>query len=591
MSARRDKPVYSDRPYSDAYSRSSNDDDDDNAGDDNGMKPMETSAYRDNPSNDRDEYEDDYRDDDLDQHNGRMSLFSRLPPSFLFGRINRVVCCLMIGVFVAAVALGIALGPALKHPQTSSSTTPAKPPALTPAPSPHGTSPTLQPSVRTNSPSAAPKNLTWGFGLRAGPLFVPPRQNFPSLPSYVNPTSGFGYLLACNNDNPQFIVAMHNAPNDPPSNYGAFYLYRADQTYTSFVAGQVVYEEAPTPLPQTAPQHQAAAMKNDRIAFTQGRQVQVYYQQPNNQFAALGNVIKNFGPVPGDSDYNGTATYFPVQLSLSPTGTVLAVLLSNDGGKPGRVEIYRDNGSHGGGAGLMDTWDRVGVINLLTPITAGTMSFDVDEEMLAVGAYAESTGDVVEIANTFSPGPNGWRIIGNAKQVASSYMFVGGGDTTLGGGVLHMSRDGQILALGSRGGKVNKVVVLQWNATAVQWQALGKNNVFAGDAPLANFGAAVQVGLKDETNTKRVFVGAPSTGTVGGLVGRVYIYEYNADTDLWAAVPGSPLQTGERGDGFGTSLGIDLDGEILAVGMPNRVNPTATTTGAFAVYKYMQIEV
>jgi hypothetical protein len=312
-------------------------------------------------------------------------------------------------------------------------------------------------------------------------------------------------------------------------------------------------------------------MDGGRVAFTQGRKVGVYYQNTEGKYVPLSDDITDFGPLPTDSDYDESITYFAVRIALSPGAFLLAILLSNNAGKPGRVEIYEDQQSH-----LGDTWARVTVIELSAPVSGGTMDFDLNRQILAVGWFEQdSQGQKTEHLSTYySPdfNSNEWTPISTTND--------------LDGSVVSVSTDGEGMVIGSLEGQSNQVTVVRFNLDSKTWTPFGSNHILQGADPSANYGASVQLGFDDVEQTTRLFVGAPGDDT--GSVGQVFVYEYDLLSDSWIPL-GKPLASDTPGDKFGSSIDIDIDAENLIVGIPERSNTPQTTTGAFATFQLRQV--
>ena len=130
-----------------------------------------------------------------------------------------------------------------------------------------------------------------------------------------------------------------------------------------------------------------------------------------------------------------------------------------------------------------------------------------------------------------------WTIDGNPKATADNFYGADAGD--LGGSVMSLSGNGQYLAIGSKNGALNKVVLLHWNIDINEWEGAGTNALLEGDS---NFGASVQ----SNNEGSRLFVGAPGTAT-STTSGKVYVYDYDDGSDTWVPF-GDPLESDQTRD-------------------------------------------
>ena len=69
-------------------------------------------------------------------------------------------------------------------------------------------------------------------------------------------------------------------------------------------------------------------------------------------------------------------------------------------------------------------------------------------------------------------------IDGNPKATVDNFYGADAGD--LGGSVMSLSGNGQYLAIGSKNGALNKVVLLHWNIDINEWEGAGTNALFGG---------------------------------------------------------------------------------------------------------------
>lgn len=151
------------------------------------------------------------------------------------------------------------------------------------------------------------------------------------------------------------------------------------------------------------------------------------------------------------------------------------------------------------------------------------------------------------------------------------------------GWTVSLSDDGNILAVGNIGYDGQSIVdsgqvrVYQFNGTL--WQQLGTNIEENTGGNYAIFGGVVDV----SSNGNILAVGANRfNGTNGGDSGRVYIYQYNGTN--WTQL-GQFLEGDNAFDLFGSSLSLSDDGLKLAIGA-NGDDNNGSGSGTTKVYEY-----
>jgi len=143
------------------------------------------------------------------------------------------------------------------------------------------------------------------------------------------------------------------------------------------------------------------------------------------------------------------------------------------------------------------------------------------------------------------------------------------GDQFLGASVT-MNSQGDRIAFGIPGNAGNLGIVHVYQLNGTMWEQLGTNII---PGVLGDFGASISF----NSQGNRLAVGVPSADSV-------FVYEYKTDgTNLGWFDIGSV--TGNAASGFGTSVSLNAQGNILAVGAPTD-NTEASSAGLVTVFEY-----
>ena len=156
------------------------------------------------------------------------------------------------------------------------------------------------------------------------------------------------------------------------------------------------------------------------------------------------------------------------------------------------------------------------------------------------------------------------------NQLGNNINGVSGGDES--GTSVSLSSDGSIIAIGSPlndfiGSNAGLVRVYEFNNNTLSWEQLG-NDIY-GAAADDEFGHCVSL-----SNTGSIFaIGAPYNDGNGIDSGHVRIYTYNTNTDTWNQLGGDiegALNTGMaiNGDRLGYAVSLSSDGSIVAISSP-----------------------
>ena len=412
------------------------------------------------------------------------------------------------------------------------------------------------------------------------------------LPDFIRPERAFGHVIALDGNGDRFVAAMHGPSNNQHSDenyslFGCYQLFRWAVSTHEWIWERTLYSDessssaaAAAATTQTAAvatatlstldirENQAVSINGngERIAFIQDGEAFIDFGPSS---AAMGQGVKRFGP----SNSNSYEVQWNViSVALSPWGDTLALLLlSNDDSQPSILEIFHETKK-----GITDNnnninnnsnWELVTQTALSASAMGGFLSFGFESgvDLLAVGTYHESyDGTVSETIDVFSAinGVTGtWFPLGNPKLVANGLLHPSKDEQAsadVGGSTFCLSLDGGALAIGSRNGLQNRVVILRLDIGTGEWDAYGTNHVLVGVSEQSHFGAEIRF----DQMGKRLFVGAPNP-KVGGI-GQVFVYEYDTKSNTWIELS-QPIQGDDQ---FGSSFAIDQSGNRVIVGLP-----------------------
>ncbi|WP_340076902.1 Ig-like domain-containing protein, partial [Leptobacterium sp. I13] len=256
-------------------------------------------------------------------------------------------------------------------------------------------------------------------------------------------------------------------------------------------------------------------------------------------------------------------------ISLSTDGNTLAIgAEGNDGNgtNSGHVRVYRFDGT---------TWNQLGA--------------DIDGE--ASGDESGSSVSMSSDGNTLAIGAKGNDGNGTDSGHVRVYRFDGTTWNQLGADIdgevsgdksgrsVSMSSDGNTLAIGAEGNDGNgtdsgHVRVYRFDGTT--WNQLGAD--IDGEAADDLFGWSVS--LSTDGNT--LAIGAPQNDGNGTLSGHVRVFRFDGTT--WNQL-GADIDGEVSGDKSGTSVSLSNDGNILAIGA-NRNDGNGASSGHVRVYRF-----
>ena len=271
------------------------------------------------------------------------------------------------------------------------------------------------------------------------------------------------------------------------------------------------------------------------------------------------------------SALNGQAAddLFGTSVSLSSDGSILAVgshLHDNGGTNKGRVDVYSWSGSAwiSKGSALNGTNDE--------DQFGHHIQLSEDGNTLAIGARLHDTsGTDSGQVKVYIWSNNAWVQRGNAINGINSYDYLGHSVT--------LSSDGRIVAIGSIYSDVNTtndgaVYVYIWDN--YEWTARGE--ILNGAADTNEFGHSIHLSSDGDT----LAISGIKNDNNGTYSGATYVYKWNGVT--WTQ-KGSTLYGEAANDYFGYAVRLSSDGNTL-VSSAHMNNGNGTDSGHVRIYKY-----
>ena len=247
-------------------------------------------------------------------------------------------------------------------------------------------------------------------------------------------------------------------------------------------------------------------------------------------------------------------------VALSTVGDVLAVGATSSNDKQGYVQVY-----HRTDTSTKGMWTAMG--QDLIGKSAGdeygkAIALSEDGRRLAVGASQQQTTRIglVQIFE-YDDTADQWSQVG--------HDLVGYDKDHWFGETLDLSAEGNILAVGERGGSgsTGHVRVFGWNETSTAWDPMGQT--LKGERRNDNFGCSVALSSDGET---LVVGGNGNDGEGDGAVsiesaGHVRVFAWDRKKLIWQQV--GPDMDGETSlESFGSTVAMSADGTMLAAGGP-----------------------
>lgn len=267
------------------------------------------------------------------------------------------------------------------------------------------------------------------------------------------------------------------------------------------------------------------------------------------------------------ADINGEAAgdFTGGSVSISSDGSIVAIgAIRNDGNgsNAGRVRIYQN---------ISGTWTQVGA----------NIDGEIAEDYFGASVSLSSDGAIVAAGAPYHNGKGSVRIFQN---ISGTWTQVGteieGEDIVDGSGsAISLNSDGTIVAIGAMsnaGNGENAGHVRVYQNISGTWTQVGAD--IDGEAARDYSGCAVSLSADGSI----LAIGAESNDGNGNNSGHVRIFKNVSGT--WTQV-GVDIDGESQGDASGTSVSLNFDGSIVAIGAPwNAEN--GNISGQVRVFEY-----
>jgi hypothetical protein len=281
-----------------------------------------------------------------------------------------------------------------------------------------------------------------------------------------------------------------------------------------------------------------------------------------------------------DIDGEASQDYSGISVSLSSDGTIVAIgahyndgTSTNTSWNSGHVRIYQYNGT---------VWNQLGQ----------DIDGEAEGDRLGWAVSLSSDGTIVAIGAHYNDGTT----TSNAGHVRV-YQYNGTVWNQLGqdidgeaandysGYSVSINSDGTIVAIGAYrndgiGGDSGHVRIHQYNSDNNLWNQLGQD--IDGEANNDRSGNSVSI----NSDGTIVAIGAfYNDGTTTSNAGHVRIYQYNSSGNIWNQL-GQDIDGEAQFDYSGTSVSLNGDGTIVAIGANENDGTTTSNAGHTRVYQY-----
>ncbi|MFY0673403.1 MAG: choice-of-anchor D domain-containing protein [Bacteroidia bacterium] len=233
----------------------------------------------------------------------------------------------------------------------------------------------------------------------------------------------------------------------------------------------------------------------------------------------------------------------------------------------------------------------IGVISAASPLgsTGAQIGLDIDGE--ASNDYSGTSVSLSSDGTIMAIGAHGYDGIGSNSGYVRVFKFSGDSWSQLGGDLegeargdesgysISISGNGTVLAIGARindGGvtKAGHVRVFYYDGSS--WNQLGSD--IDGESNYDYSGYSVSL----SSDGTIIAIGAPTNDGNGGNSGHVRVYKYSGSS--WGQL-GGDINGEASGDESGTSISLNSDGTILAIGAPYN-SGNGSNSGHVRVYQY-----
>ncbi len=267
------------------------------------------------------------------------------------------------------------------------------------------------------------------------------------------------------------------------------------------------------------------------------------YENQSGTWTQTGNDIA--GEAEGD--------YFGYALSLSSEGSIVAAgATENDGNGDyaGHVRVFENQGG---------TWIQIGedIDGEAGYDNSGSaVSLSSDGSVVAIGAHDnDGNGSYAGHVRVFENQGDAWIQIGEDIDGEAEYDYSGYS--------VSLNDDGSVVAIGapwneSSGAQTGQVRVFE-NQSGT-WTQMGED--IYGESEFDRSGYSVSL----NSDGSMVAIGAPENDGSGEDAGHVRVYEYQSST--WTQV-GDDIDGEAADDYFGSSVSLNSDGSVVAIGAPD----------------------
>lgn len=183
-------------------------------------------------------------------------------------------------------------------------------------------------------------------------------------------------------------------------------------------------------------------------------------------------------------------------------------------------------------------------------------------------------GNIVNGAFAATEADGRWELMGQPIVGEANEDYCGAG--------MDLSPDGTRLAVGYPGNGNGFVRVYEYGGgiNGTSWFQIGQT--LPGKQDNERFGDMIALSKDGST----VLVGAPLNSDAGLFAGQARVYRYNITSNVWTQV-GQDISGEAEGDEFGSSLDLNYDGKIIAVGS-SKNDDRGPESGQIRAYRLLE---
>ncbi len=369
----------------------------------------------------------------------------------------------------------------------------------------------------------------------------------------------FGYRVSLSSDGLTLAAGAYQN-DDNGTNAGCVKVFHNDNGTWTQIGGNIYGEAAQDQSGR------AIGLSADGTTVAIG----AMYNSGSGTNAGHVRVYKNIGgtwtQIGNDIDGDEPNDFSGYSVSLNSDGSIVAIGSVNANSGAGEVKVFQNNSG---------TWTQIGsdIIGEAPGDFSGySVSLNADGTIVAIGAYKNSgNGTYAGHVRVYQNNGGTWTQIGNDidGEAAGDYS----------GSAISLNADGSIVAIGAyandgNGTDAGHVRVFHNNAGS--WEQMGDD--IDGEAAGDFFGRSVSL---DAAGTK-IAIGADNNNSNGNRAGQTKIYEYTGG--VWTQV-GNSINGEAANDLSGTSVSLNSDGTVVAIGAPGNDGNGGDAVGQVRVYK------